>query len=331
MGFLCKSGSQTSTQTTDIPDYIKQPLLDNLKKAGDLVKQPYQEYGGARIEDFNQDQLNAMQQIRDMQGTGQADLDAAMAGIMGLSPVTNQNVTSRTFDSAAADQYMNPYIDNVLDKARDRMFRADDIARQGRDARSIQAGAFGGDRQGIMEAEAQKNLGDRVATMEADQLAKAYGAAQKAYATDAGMDLKAQQLNQAADLSAQGLAGKQALASAQGIAGLVGAGQGLGFDQTNALMQVGAGQQQMGQAQKDLAFSDFKSQASYPYEQIGFMADLLQGAPMGTVSSITSPTPSPFQSMAGLGLAGLGLYGQMGGFSKYGFGGVHPYTGNPYT
>ena len=262
MGFLCKSGSQTSTQTTDIPDYIKQPLLDNLKKAGDLVKQPYQEYGGARIEDFNQDQLNAMQQIRDMQGTGQADLDAAMAGIMGLSPVTNQNVTSRTFDSAAADQYMNPYIDNVLDKARDRMFRADDIARQGRDARSIQAGAFGGDRQGIMEAEAQKNLGDRVATMEADQLAKAYGAAQKAYATDAGMDLKAQQLNQAADLSAQGLAGKQALASAQGIAGLVGAGQGLGFDQTNALMQVGAGQQQMGQAQKDLAFSDFKSQAA---------------------------------------------------------------------
>ena len=73
------------------------------------------------------------------------------------------------------------------------------------------------------------------------------------------MDLKAQQLNQAADLNAQKLAGSQALSQAQGIAGLVGAGQGLGFDQSNALMQVGAAGQQMGQASKDLAYSDFNA------------------------------------------------------------------------
>ena len=50
------------------------------------------------------------------------------------------------------------------------------------------------------------------------------------------------------------LAGSQALSQAQGIAGLVGAGQRLGFDQSNALMQVGAAGQQMGQASKDLAY-----------------------------------------------------------------------------
>lgn len=331
MGSFCKSGSKTTTRTTDIPDYIKTPLTENLDRAADLVKEPYQTYDGPRIEGFSQDQLDAFQRIRDMQGTGQADLDSAMQGIRGLQPVTSQTVGAQTFDTQTAQDYMNPYTQNVLDVARQRMFETEDIAAQKRAANQLAAGAFGDNsRRFIENAEAQSNLQDRMASLEADQLAKAYGAAQKAYATDAGMDLKAQQLNQAADLNAQKLAGSQALSQAQGIAGLVGAGQGLGFDQSNALMQVGAAGQQMGQASKDLAYSDFKQQQAYPYQQIGFMADLLQGAPMGTVSTMTQPTSSPFQQFAGLGLAGLGLYGQMGGFSPYGFGGVNPVTGTPY-
>lgn len=332
MGSFCKSGSSTTTQTTDIPDYIKTPLKDNLAVAADLVKQPYQAYTGPRIEGFTQDQLDAMNNIRKMMGTGQSDLDAAMTGIMGLSPVTTQNVNASTFDSATAAQYMNPYTDNVLDKARQRIFDAEDIAAQKRAAGQVAAGAFGDNsRRFIENAEAQSNMQDRLADMEAKQLANAYSEAQKAYATDAKMDLTAQQLNQATDLAGQKLAGSQAIANAQGIAGLVGAGQGLGFDQANALMQIGSANQQMGQASKDLAYSDFKEQQAYPYQQVGFMADLLQGAPMGTITTMTQPTPSPFQSMAGLGLAGLGLYGQMGGFSPYGFGGVNPMTGNPYS
>ena len=49
------------------------------------------------------------------------------------------------------------------------------------------------------------------------------------------------------------------------------------------------------------------------------MADLLQGAPMGTVTTMTQPTPSPFQSALGLGLTGLGIYGSGGGFAPGGF------------
>jgi hypothetical protein len=331
MGFLCKTGSSTSTQTTDIPDYIKTPLLENLDKASDLVKQPYQTYGGDRIEGFTQDQLDAFQKIRDMQGQGSGQLDAAMQGIMGLQQSDPSQVQAQTFDSAAAQQYMNPYTENVLDRARQRAFEADDIARQRRDARAIGAGAFGDNsRRFVQEAEAQSNLQDRMADMEAKQLANAYSQAQKAYATDAGMDLKSQQLNQAAGLSADKLNTAQALGAGQGIAGLVGAQQNLGMGQIGALSQVGTANQQMGQAGLDLAYSDFQNQQAYPYQQIGFMADLLQGAPQGTVTSLTQPTPSPFQSMAGLGLAGLGLYGQMGGFSKYGFGNVNPSSGNPY-
>ena len=114
MGSFCKSGSKTTTRTTDIPDYIKTPLKENLDRAADLVKEPYQTYDGPRIEGFSQDQLDAFQRIRDMQGTGQADLDAAMQGIRGLQPVTSQTVGAQTFDAQTAQDYMNPILRTSL-------------------------------------------------------------------------------------------------------------------------------------------------------------------------------------------------------------------------
>ena len=72
-----------------------------------------------------------------MQGTGQADLDAAMQGIRGLQPVTSQTVGAQTFDAQTAQDYMNPYTQNVLDVARQRMFEAEDIAAQKRAANQV--------------------------------------------------------------------------------------------------------------------------------------------------------------------------------------------------
>ena len=83
----------------DIPDYIKTPLKENLDKASQLVKQPYQQYGGQRIEGFSQDQLDAFQQIRNQ--VSQADLQAAMAGIKSLSSAStaSTSVNIRLADS----------------------------------------------------------------------------------------------------------------------------------------------------------------------------------------------------------------------------------------
>lgn len=320
MGSFCKSGSRSTTQTTDIPDYIKTPLKENLDKASQLVKQPYQQYGGQRIEGFSQDQLDAFQQIRNQAGQGQADLQTAMAGIKSLSPAQAQQVQASTFDSQTAQNYMNPYTERVLDVARQRAFDAEDIASQKRAANQLAAGAFGDNSRRFVEnAEARSNMQDRLAAMEADQLAKAYGAAQQAYKTDATLDMQSQLANQKAGLQESQLNTQQALGAAQGIASLANQGQGLTFDQANALMQIGGQQQNLGQAGLDLAYSDFQQQQAYPYQQIGFMADLLQGAPMGTITTMTQPTPSPFQSAVGLGLTGLGIYGQGGGFGAGGF------------
>ena len=85
MGFFCtQSSGETSKVINELPDYLKEPVIANLKKAGDVTSQPYQTYDGQRIADFTQDQQDAFEDIRGMQGYGDADLQAAMGGLRGL-------------------------------------------------------------------------------------------------------------------------------------------------------------------------------------------------------------------------------------------------------
>ena len=56
---------------------------------------------------------------------------------------------------------MNPYTQNVLDVARQRMFEAEDIAAQKRAANQVSAGAFDNSRRFIENTEAQSNLQDK--------------------------------------------------------------------------------------------------------------------------------------------------------------------------
>ena len=322
MGFLCQSSSPSqSTVIQELPDYIKQPAIDNLKKAAEIADSEYQAYDGQRIADFNQDQLDAMQRIRDMQGQQRGDIDAAMSGLRSLSNYNPQDVQARQFDSQTAADYMNPYTENVLDRARQRIFDADDIARQKRDARAISAGAFGDNsRRFVQEAEAQSNLQDRLADMEAKQLAAAYESGAKIFGQDANRALQADARNQAAGLTANQQNNMAAIQGAQGIGNLAKLDQGLGLQQNQALQGIGAMGQALDQQGLDLAYGDFMAQQNFPKQQVAFMSDILQGTPSGqTTTTFGPPGPSPFQSLAGLGIAGIGLYGQGGGFGPSGF------------
>ena len=322
MGFLCQSSSPSqSTVIQELPDYIKQPAIDNLKKAAEIADSEYQAYGGQRIADFNQDQLDAMQRIRDMQGQQRGDIDAAMSGLRSLSNYNPQDVQARQFDSQTAADYMNPYTENVLDRARQRIFEADDIARQKRDARAIGAGAFGDNsRRFVQEAEAQSNLQDRLADMEAKQLAAAYESGAKIFGQDANRAMQADARNQAAGLTANQQNNMAAIQGAQGIGNLAKLDQGLGLQQNQALQGIGAMGQALDQQGLDLAYGDFLAQQNFPKQQVAFMSDILQGTPSGqTTTTFGPPGPSPFQSLAGLGIAGIGLYGQGGGFAPGGF------------
>ena len=130
-----------STVQQQLPDYIDAASKGLIQKAADVTTAGYNPYIGPRIAGFTQDQLDAFQKIREMQGYGADEIQAATDRMKEVSEyrpddITAQQVGAQKFDSQAAQDYMNPYTEQVLDRVRDRAYRADDIARQGRDARA---------------------------------------------------------------------------------------------------------------------------------------------------------------------------------------------------
>jgi len=104
----------------------------------------------------------------------------------------------------SAEAYMSPYMQNVVDVQQREAQRQADIARTQRGAQAVGAGAFGGSRQAIMEAEAARNLALQKGDIQAQGLQSAYQQAQQAYQTDAQRQLQAQLANQQAGLTVGG-------------------------------------------------------------------------------------------------------------------------------
>ena len=61
---------QTGQTTTSPPDWLLQPIKDNVAKAKEIADAPYQEYDGQRIADFTDDQMAAFDEVRKALGYG---------------------------------------------------------------------------------------------------------------------------------------------------------------------------------------------------------------------------------------------------------------------
>jgi hypothetical protein len=122
----------------------------------------------------------------------------------------------------SAEAFMSPYMQNVVDIQQREAQRQADIARTGRGAQAVGAGAFGGSRQAIMEAEAARNLAQQKGDIQATGLQSAYSQAQQQFNAEQQARLQAQLANQQAGLTVGG----QNLGARLGVQQL-GAGQDL--------------------------------------------------------------------------------------------------------
>ena len=85
--------------------------------------------------------------------------------------------------------------------------------------------------------------------------------------------------------------------------------QRMNMADVNAMMQLGGTYRAQQQAELEALRRSQAEAQRYPYQQMAFLADLFKSNPSGTYSLLTEPTapaPSPFQQIAGLGIAGLG-------------------------
>jgi hypothetical protein len=211
-------------------------------------------------------------------------------GLGTYQPFLNQ-ATAQTLGSTAAydpstayQQYMNPYQSHVTQGIEDQFAKLQNQAA----AQGVQTGAFGGARQGVQTAE----LGAQQAQAVGQSLAQNYGQAQQ----------QAQQ-----QFTSQ--MGRQAQAGQQ-LAGLGQYQQQLQQGDIASLMAAGATQQQQGQQLLDAQYRQQLQQIYEPYQRMGFVSDIYQGAPSSqmALSQGTAPTTNPLAQGIGAGITGLAAY-----------------------
>ena len=166
-------------------------LLGKAQALTDTNQNAYQSYGGERLAGFTPMQQQAFQNIAGMQvspQTGQATGLAGMAGLGGLG--AGQNYMNMATNPAAIQAFMSPYQQNVTDWQKQQAIM--DYGRQlpGIGASAAQQGAFGGSRHGLVESEAQRNLQNTLAGIQATGSQNAFNAAQQAQQFGANLGMQ---------------------------------------------------------------------------------------------------------------------------------------------
>jgi hypothetical protein len=144
-----------------------------------------------------------------------------------------------------ASQYMNPYLQSVLQPQLEELRRQSQINLQPGMAKMTQAGGYGGGRQAIMESEANRNLLQQQNQAIGQGYASAYDKAMQQFNTEQG------QAKTLADIMSQA------------------GGQQRGIEQEGITAD----------------YNEFLAQRDYPQKMLQFQQSMLQGLPISTVST----------------------------------------------
>jgi hypothetical protein len=236
---------------------------------------------------------------------------------------------TQAYDPTSAQQFMNPYQQNVTQEALKEMQRQADIARAQQSAQSVRTGSFGGSRQGVQASELARNLADiqskRIFEDYSTNFSQAQAAAMNAFQNQQG---RLQQAGQTA-LGAGTAIGQAAISGGQlqqgAAAGIGGLGQqtaalgqqisGLGQGDASFLYNLGEKTRGYEQSVIDAARQSAIQQEYEPFQRISFLSDIYKGAPSSqqTISQTSAPSASLASQAGGLGIAALSAYNLFGG------------------
>jgi hypothetical protein len=216
-------------------------------------------------------------------------------------------------------QYMNPYMQNVVQRQQQDAQRQSQIAGQSQQAQAARAGAFGGSGDYLMRGQAAGNLARQKGDIQAKGLQDAYSQAMGQFNTEQQARQQAAQLREQSSQfgAGLGLQGLQTALSGANTMGQLGQQQfQQGMDINKLQSQYGGEQQKQMQQMLDADYQDFINKQNYPYKQLGFMSDLLRGAPLTqTGSSVYQQPPSTLGQIGGLALGASSLFGKKEGGS----------------
>ena len=216
MSFICSSSTTTqpTTQvaTQQIPAWYEE-ALQRLVGAGEaeVGARPYQYYDPA-------------ERVAQLSPTEQATIAqtpmAAMAYMPGLAAGYGAlGQATRGVGDIDYSQYMNPYTQYVTDIAKREAIRDYEKMRPQMGFQASRQGAFGGARYGVQEAEAERNLGQRLSDIQQVGQERAFAAGTGLQQQEAQRQLQAAPMYASLGSQAQqlGLGGLQAIMSSQAV------------------------------------------------------------------------------------------------------------------
>jgi hypothetical protein len=208
-------------------------------------------------------------------GVGSA---AIQSGIAGLGAA--QTASALGPSSAQFNQYLNPYQSFILDEIN----RQAQMGQNQLSAQAVQAGAFGGGREGVQQAEQERARLQQVGLAQERAFTGALGAFQQGISQQGQLGLGMAQLGQVQQAQQQA--------------------------DINQLMAAGGLQRQLAQQTVDAQRAQQLQQAYEPFQRAEFLKAQYQGGPTSQsgITQTTAPTVNPLAQAAGAGLGAYAAY-----------------------
>jgi hypothetical protein len=209
-------------------------------------------------------------------GVGQPTVQSGISSIQaGLgSAFTGPNIS----------QFFNPYQSYVTDE----ITRQAQLAQNQVAGQAVQAGAFGGGREGVQQAEVERARQANIGQAQQQGFTQALQAAQQQ----------------------QGLQAQTGLQAGQALLGAGAQQQAMQQGDIQSMIQAGGIQQQLAQQALDAARQSQLQQAYEPYQRTEFLKGIMTNLPttQSSITATTAPGTNPLSQAAGAGLGAYAAY-----------------------
>ena len=302
--------------TTSVPSWLQQYTAGILSEGANVASQPYQTYQGPRVAEATPDQQAAYGAVRGLQGQYQGPIaqatqlatNSANPGAIGQA-IGQIPEAQNYINQSVNPTNINPYVQNVIKKGEDEATRYwNQTLNPSIQNQFTSAGQYGSSAHERAANQAAANLTQQIQDTSNAQYANAFQNAQTA-------NLAAGQATGALGQTLGGLGYEQGTLGMQGasqLGNLASLGQNLGISGAGALDTIGLEQQNQNQQNLNTAYGDFQNQQAYPYQQIGWLSQLLNGQTTGIPGGTTTNTVSTPSSTGTSPLMGaIGAYTAM--------------------
>lgn len=264
---------------------------------------------------YEGDRVAGLSDLQDSAISGYGELDAGGAAYGQASDIygdlggfQGQNLNAAQISDVDMGQYMSPYTQNVIDASLRTLGAAQEQALNKQGAQASAAGAFGGSRHGVAEAETRKAYGEQASDLITNQMQQAFMNAQNV----AGRDVAAQNQFAVGNRAAAERAAAIRAGAASGLSATAGSRLGSEMNVLGAQMTAGDAARTIDQAGLDAEYQEFMREQGFPLIGLDALNTTMGGMPTG-YGTTTQQTSGLGPFLAAGGSLGMGLSGLRGG------------------